>query len=314
MPKTVPTPVAAAIGLLPVTLEGVRRLPGKVVQLPVLAISNVLTTLDTTRRGYDDLAERGERLVARLRGVSFDDVEDRVEDALQGTPVAGLYDKVEDAAEDVVEGAGRALRSVGDTATKTVKDAGEAVRGGAETATQNAAEAVQETAEKAGDVADVTPAAEAPKGRPTPKATEPDDTRVDSAAPAAAQRAADNITAATGAVLDHDDLPLADYDHMTLGSLRGRLRSLSLEQLGQVRAYEKAHADRLPVVTMLDNRIAKLTSDITVQPTGNVDAPAVPELQPSQIGQGGSKVTPATGGPALNPPSQGVPTNPAQPR
>ncbi|MCW2605754.1 MAG: uncharacterized protein JWO60_447 [Frankiales bacterium] len=298
MPSSVPTPLAAALGLVPATLSGVRRLPGKVVQIPILAVSSALTTLDRTRRGYDDLAERGERLVAKLRGVSFDEVEDRVEDALQGTPAAAAYDRVEDAAEDVVSGAASALRSV---------------TGAAQKATQNAGDALQETADQAQEVADVAPAAEAPKGRPTPKASGPDDTRVDSAASPAAQRAADNITASTGEVLAHDDLPLADYDHMTLGSLRGRLRSLSLEQLGQVRAYEKAHADRLPVVTMLDNRIAKLTSDITVQPTGKTDAP-VPELQPSQVARGGSKVQPGTGGPKQNPTSQGDPTNPGQPR
>jgi hypothetical protein len=56
----------------------------------------------------------------------------------------------------------------------------------------------------------------------------------------------------------HDALPLPDYDHMTLGSLRGRLRSLTVEELVAVRDYEKAHADRLPVITLLENRIAKL--------------------------------------------------------
>jgi hypothetical protein len=39
------------------------------------------------------------------------------------------------------------------------------------------------------------------------------------------------------------------------------MRSLTVEQLVQIRDYEKAHADRLPIVTMLDNRIAKLASD-----------------------------------------------------
>ena len=65
---------------------------------------------------------------------------------------------------------------------------------------------------------------------------------------------------------------------------------------------------------MLDNRIAKLQSDATATPTGNVDAPIVPELQPSQIGSAGSKVSPATGGPTLGKPAQGVPGNPSQPR
>ncbi|MDP9435675.1 MAG: hypothetical protein M3P93_10970 [Actinomycetota bacterium] len=114
-------------------------------------------------------------------------------------------------------------------------------------------------------------------------------------------------------MLEHDELPLADYDHMTLGSLRGRMRSLTVEQLVQLRDYEKAHADRLPVVTMLDNRIAKLSTDPSATPTGKTDAP-VPELLPSQIAQAGSSVSPATSGPKINPPSQGDPTNPAQPR
>lgn len=66
---------------------------------------------------------------------------------------------------------------------------------------------------------------------------------------------------ASGAGLAHDELPLPDFDHLTLGSLRGRLRRLSLADLVQLRDYERAHAHRLPIVTMLDNRIAKLTAD-----------------------------------------------------
>jgi hypothetical protein len=124
----------------------------------------------------------------------------------------------------------------------------------------------------------------------------------------------EQVAARTGApaVVAHDDLPLPDYDHMTLGSLRGRLRALTVEQLVQVRTYEKAHADRLPVVTMLDNRIAKLASDSnSEEPSGAPsDRPAPGQRQ----GRGGSKVSPATGGPAQNAPSHGVPTNPAQPR
>lgn len=55
-----------------------------------------------------------------------------------------------------------------------------------------------------------------------------------------------------------DDLPIPDFDNITLGSLRARLRNLSLEQLVTLREWEQAHAHRLPVLTTLDNRIAKL--------------------------------------------------------
>jgi hypothetical protein len=64
---------------------------------------------------------------------------------------------------------------------------------------------------------------------------------------------------APGDELDSADLPLADFDHQTVPQLRGRLRTLTLPELMQLRDYEQAHGRRLPVLTLLDNRIAKLT-------------------------------------------------------
>jgi hypothetical protein len=65
----------------------------------------------------------------------------------------------------------------------------------------------------------------------------------------------------SGADLTHDELPLADFDHQTVPQLRGRLRTLGLAELVQLRDYEQAHAARLPVLTLLDNRIAKLLAE-----------------------------------------------------
>jgi hypothetical protein len=56
------------------------------------------------------------------------------------------------------------------------------------------------------------------------------------------------------------DLPIPDFDNVSIGSLRARLRSLSVEDLVTLREWEKAHANRLPVVTLLDNRIAKVSA------------------------------------------------------
>jgi hypothetical protein len=58
-----------------------------------------------------------------------------------------------------------------------------------------------------------------------------------------------------------DELPIPDFDNVSLASLRARLRSLTIEQLVTLREWEQAHAHRLPVVTLLDNRIAKLAAD-----------------------------------------------------
>jgi len=65
-----------------------------------------------------------------------------------------------------------------------------------------------------------------------------------------------------GDELAHDELPLADFDHQTVPQLRGRLRTLALPQLIQLRDYEQAHGRRLPVLTLLDNRIAKLAETV----------------------------------------------------
>ncbi len=242
MSRSLPTPVAVAIGLVPATLDGVKRLPVKAVQLPVLALSSALTTLDVLRREYDDLAERGEQLVAKLRGDVVDradELEDRVGDLVEGIPFAAAHDRLEGALHEV-------------TAPPT-PDVDELE--GALTAPAGFA------------VAEPTAGPEAPKGVPTPRATEPDNTRIDTAASPSVVAAVEQAVAAvsTGPTADvtRDELPLADYDHMTLGSLRGRMRALSVEQLVDVRSYEKAHADRLPIVTMLDNRIAKLSATPT---------------------------------------------------
>jgi hypothetical protein len=58
-----------------------------------------------------------------------------------------------------------------------------------------------------------------------------------------------------------DELPIPDFDNISLGSLRARLKKLTVEQLVVLREWEQAHANRLPVITSLDNRIAKVTAE-----------------------------------------------------
>jgi hypothetical protein len=317
MANPVPTPVAAALGLVPTVLDGVRRLPSKAVQLPVIAISTALAGLDAARREYGELAERGEHVVARMRGASLDAFEDRVEDRLKGTPVAGLYDRAEDALEDAGGAVGTVARKAGDglgAAAGRVEKLAGTVAGetagatGATGATANAGAAVAEGTERAAQRHEAattlvkiptpaaatppeTPEAEQPKGVPTPKAPETENGRPDTAASAAVVEIVEEVAVAVQAepVTSRDELPLPDYDHMTLGSLRGRLRSLDVEQLIQLRDYEKSKADRLPVVTMLDNRIAKLATSPEVPNPPTEAAPT-----PGATAAGGSKVSPAT--------------------
>ena len=271
MPKPVPTPLAAALGLVPTVLDGARRLPGKAVQLPVLAVSSALGAIDSAKREYDELADRGEKFVARMRGASFDELEDKVEDRLEGTPLAKPYDRVEDAVEDTVAKVSELLDKAG-AAKKT--------------ATRKAP-------------APKLPDAEAPKGEPTPSAPTGAPERVETAATPDVVETVEEVAAAVDApeVLAHDDLPLADYDHMTLGSLRGRLRSLSVPELVQIRDYEKAHPPRRPGGTQLDNRIAKLATDAAATPS---DGGGEEVVKPAPSGKG--KVTKAAGPKKAAPP------------
>jgi hypothetical protein len=53
-------------------------------------------------------------------------------------------------------------------------------------------------------------------------------------------------------------LPLANYDELSLASLRGRLRTLDAAQLRQLVSYEREHAARADVLAMFERRITKL--------------------------------------------------------
>jgi hypothetical protein len=104
------------------------------------------------------------------------------------------------------------------------------------------------------------------------------------------------------------DLPLPDYDHLPVGSLTSRIRALGADDLTTLLNYERAHANRMQVVTVMESRLSGLREG--AQPSGGDPAAPAPEAPPAPAG--GSKVSAATTGPPINPPSQGDPTNPAR--
>jgi hypothetical protein len=63
-----------------------------------------------------------------------------------------------------------------------------------------------------------------------------------------------------------DDLPLEDYDQMTVGDLQHRIRSLSAEDLAIVLNYEAGHAARVPVLEILEARQRQLEADTESAP------------------------------------------------
>jgi hypothetical protein len=109
---------------------------------------------------------------------------------------------------------------------------------------------------------------------------------------------------------EHDTLPLPDYDHLPIEGLPHRIRMLDAAGVQTLLDYERAHGDRANAVTVLENRLAALRDG--AQPSGG--DPLAPAADDPQHARGGSQVSEATTGPAMNPPSHGDPSNPAQPR
>lgn len=63
-----------------------------------------------------------------------------------------------------------------------------------------------------------------------------------------------------------NDLPIPDYDQLSLGDLRHRIRSLDRDELSRVLDHEREHGDRAPVLQVLTARLAEL--DEGAEPSG----------------------------------------------
>jgi hypothetical protein len=110
--------------------------------------------------------------------------------------------------------------------------------------------------------------------------------------------------------MSEPELPIPDWDGLPFGELASHVRSLGADDLQALLAHEKEHADRVQVVQVLERRIDEVAQgaplsdgDPTARRPGSATAPASRD-----------NASPVTEGPPINPPSQGDPTNPAQPR
>ena len=107
---------------------------------------------------------------------------------------------------------------------------------------------------------------------------------------------------------DRAELPIPDYDHLPVATLTDRIRSLDEAGLAVLTDYEEAHGARELVLTVLRARAGQLQAG-SPRSHGDPAAPQ-PEHAPAPTGP----LLGESGAPPINPPSQGDPTNPAQPR
>jgi hypothetical protein len=111
-------------------------------------------------------------------------------------------------------------------------------------------------------------------------------------------------------VPSRSELPLPDYDHLPTASLAHRIRTLDAEGLATLLNYERSHANRVPVISVLEARLTDVEGG-KGPTTGSPDS-FVPEKSPGPPAP--RSINQTTDAPKINPPSQGDPTNPAQPR
>jgi hypothetical protein len=69
-----------------------------------------------------------------------------------------------------------------------------------------------------------------------------------------------NVTGAEEETSATPSPPVEGYDGYSIPTLRGRLRKFDAEQVNALLDYERATRDRPPYVTLLSNRLAKLTA------------------------------------------------------
>lgn len=225
-------PVDTALGLLAVGTRELIKLPFTVLRFQVQTVHRTLVAAEAVRHSFEELASLGMSVVSALRPGA---PPDRTPAPTAPTePTATKRPAPPAAAATEPPGAFADFAPVGEADVEATSD---------------------------GRV----DAALAPEVEPEPAGFAPapvtaDDDRVDivTRAAEAAEVAAHDPELP---VVDRETLPIVDFDHVTAGSLRGRLRRLDVAELRVLRMYEQEHARRLPILTLLENRIAKLEAE-----------------------------------------------------
>ncbi len=225
-------PVAAYVGLLLAAVEDTRE-PGasvvaRIARLPIATFGQLLTA----RRRYDELAEHGDVVIDALVGM--------VRHSLGREE--GELDLDEDdsswaAADD------SSWAAADDFASETRADA-------------DITSIVDHSFNGADPFPHVEPVIEAEPAEQAEQAPSPLQQLEEFSVPP-------EVGTQAGGLKDAKELPLEDFDHMSAPQLRGRLRSLDRIQLVQLLDYERAHAHRVPIVVMLENRLTKLLDQST---------------------------------------------------
>ncbi|MEP9412957.1 lipid droplet-associated protein [Gordonia sp. VNQ95] len=246
-----PYPARIAAGLVVTAIEETRKLPTLLVTLPMTAVSETLQFAMRAQQGIAELAIKGDTALEFL----FDHPDEQ--------PSWARFDDDEiDVTESVVPIESGRKGGTTDEATPAAATPAPAKKAAAKKAPATKAPEPRTPAKKAPAKKTPTKKASAPAPAPESEAPRADAGRfalyssapqdvIDSAHESASE--ADAESPASGDV--PEVVEYTDYDTLTLAQLRAKLRTVSVDDLTALLAYEKSTRNRAPFITMIDNRI-----------------------------------------------------------
>jgi hypothetical protein len=261
---SLPKPLSAYVGLLVASVEEARSAgrstAGQVARLPFAAAGQLLTA----RSRYDELAQTGDLVVdvvvgmVRQRfGSSHEEASEWIGDEFSSAKgrASAAVAITTDVAEQV---AGKLTGAAGKAASTVTSFAGTRSQpsNGKVDPPIDLTDTIIEPAPDLDFAAEVEPE--------TPDVVVVSEPTVDLTVELTPMQqieqfsVPEEIGKQAGGLKSAADLPLEDFDHMSAPQLRGRLRRLDRVQLVQLLDYERAHADRVGIVLLLENRLAKL--------------------------------------------------------
>ncbi|GAA3726593.1 lipid droplet-associated protein [Gordonia hankookensis] len=269
-----PYPARIAAGLVVTAIEETRKLPALVVTLPMTAVSQTLQAGMRVQQNIAELAIKGDLALETLfdkpsdqpEWARFDDDDDAIDAEADRTPIesrdgAGTPSTPvsENTSTDIGSSDAADAPTRSPAATKTPAEKPAAKKAPAKNAAANKVPAKKAPAKKAattnsaspGDAAGADPAA----GRFALYSAPPDGVVNADADKDGATKAAPAFDGPVPEIVEY-----IEYENLTLAQLRAKLRSVGVDELEQLAAYEKATRARAPFVTMIDNRIASQNS------------------------------------------------------
>ncbi|WP_106177726.1 lipid droplet-associated protein [Prauserella shujinwangii] len=264
--KQLPFPLRVAAGLAVTTAERVRELPKQLTGLPVTVASQVLQASMRVQQHVTELAIKGDDALSMLRPVeespSWATFDEDIEPDLSGpaTPAEPVPTAGPPASVTPIDSAFDTSRAHGFPGSSNGRPVPPSL--GEPAAEDPWAEEERALAEDHADgefdSPDGTPAGSAAPDVLPESAQELDGP--EPAGPAAASEPSTFDTPREPGGPAGAPGGLTGYDELTLPQVRARLRRLSLADLEEILAYERAHANRPSFVGMLTRRIGNVRS------------------------------------------------------